>query len=72
VSLLYTKCRLYALLLRLVCCYAHVLNAAAAAAQASIWDVDGTGMQQVPDADLDLALRKVRHAPLLMMFANRL
>jgi hypothetical protein len=27
--------------------------------QASIWDVDGTGMQQVPDADLDLALRKV-------------
>jgi hypothetical protein len=28
--------------------------------QASIWDVDGTGMQQVPNADLDLALRKVR------------
>jgi hypothetical protein len=28
--------------------------------QASIWDVDGTGMQQVPTADLDLALRKVR------------
>lgn len=27
--------------------------------QASIWDVDGTGMQQVPNADLDLALRKV-------------
>ncbi|KAF6265009.1 hypothetical protein COO60DRAFT_1694780 [Scenedesmus sp. NREL 46B-D3] len=25
---------------------------------ASIWDVDGTGMQQVPNADLDLALRK--------------
>jgi hypothetical protein len=30
------------------------------ALQASIWDVDGTGMQQVPDADLDLAIRKVR------------
>jgi hypothetical protein len=27
--------------------------------QASIWDVDGTGMQQVPGADLDLAIRKV-------------
>jgi hypothetical protein len=29
------------------------------ALQASIWDVDGTGMQQVPSAELDLALRKV-------------
>lgn len=27
--------------------------------QASIWDVDGTGMQQIPDAELDLKLRKV-------------
>jgi hypothetical protein len=34
--------------------------AAVAVLQASIWDVDGTGMQQVPTAQLDLALRKVR------------
>lgn len=34
--------------------------AALTAAQASVWDVDGSGMQQVPDAGLDLALRKVR------------
>ena len=30
--------------------------------QASIWDVDGRGMQQVPDAGLDMALRKVSAA----------
>mgnify|MGYP001807448814 CR=1 FL=1 len=36
-----------------------ILSFCPCALQASIWDVDGTGMQQVPSAELDLALRKV-------------
>lgn len=45
---------LNAVLLLVVCVLFH---------QASTWDVDGTGMQQVPTAELDLALRKVGGCP---------
>ena len=32
--------------------------------QASVWDVDGTGMQFVEDPDVDLGIRKARSVPL--------
>ena len=32
--------------------------------QASIWDVDGTGMQFIEDPDVDLGIRKVRRVQL--------